>query len=163
VDPVHAHSKPLELDESILTAGRALAAILRGKLHVVHANHPPLHSLASDTPFTIEDARAIGRREFEKLMSRSDMAARRGHLRDGDPARVIPEVADDIHARVVVMGAVSRSGLKRLFIGNTAERVFGKLACDVLVVKPTVFRKRVPAAHREVPVLTPAPVSVLAH
>jgi len=47
-------------------------------------------------------------------------------------------------ARVVVMGAVSRSGLKRLFIGNTAERVLDRLPCDVLIVKPRGFRSPVP-------------------
>jgi universal stress protein E len=33
------------------------------------------------------------------------------------------------------MGATSRSGLKRIFIGNTAEHVLDSLQCDVLVVK----------------------------
>ena len=42
----------------------------------------------------------------------------------------------DIGADLVVMGAVSRSGLKRLALGSTAERVLDFLPCDVLVVKP---------------------------
>jgi universal stress protein E len=46
------------------------------------------------------------------------------------------------------MGAVSRSGLKGLFIGNTAERVLDSLTCDVLVVKPTDFKRRVSRAVR---------------
>jgi universal stress protein E len=33
------------------------------------------------------------------------------------------------------MGATSRSGLKRIFIGSTAEHVLDSLQCDVLVVK----------------------------
>ncbi len=33
------------------------------------------------------------------------------------------------------MGATSRSGLKRIFIGNTAEHVLDSLKCDVLVVR----------------------------
>jgi hypothetical protein len=37
------------------------------------------------------------------------------------------------------MGAVSRAGLKRVFIGNTAERMLDMLDCDVLVVKPPGF------------------------
>jgi len=53
---------------------------------------------------------------------------------------------------VVVMGAVSRSGLKRLFIGNSAERLLDKLDCDVLVVKPRRFTSPVPRrAARLVP------------
>jgi universal stress protein E len=33
------------------------------------------------------------------------------------------------------MGAMSRSGLKRIFIGNTAEKVLDSLQCDVLIVR----------------------------
>jgi hypothetical protein len=38
------------------------------------------------------------------------------------------------------MGAVSRSAIKRFFIGNAAERALDRLSCDVLVVKPRSFR-----------------------
>ena len=46
------------------------------------------------------------------------------------------------------MGAVSRSGLKRVFIGNTAERVLGALSCDVLVLKPRGTKSRVADEER---------------
>jgi universal stress protein E len=55
------------------------------------------------------------------------------------------------------MGAVSRSGLKRVFIGNTAERVLDELACDVLVVKPAHFVNRVRRAKRGVQLAVSAP------
>jgi len=34
------------------------------------------------------------------------------------------------------MGAVSRSALKRLFVGSTAEHILDRLACDALIIKP---------------------------
>jgi hypothetical protein len=46
------------------------------------------------------------------------------------------------------MGAISRSGLKRLIIGNTAERTLDLLGCDVLIVKPQQFANRVPIRRR---------------
>lgn len=161
VDPLHVHAKTAELDENILAGGRALAAILRGRLHVVHANHPPLLGLATETPFVAEDVLSQGRREFEKLISRADIAARRRHLVEGDPGTVIPRVADEVGARIVIMGAVSRSGIRRLLIGNTAEKVLGKLDCDVLVVKPAGFRAPVAKAPRDSLVLAPTPAHVL--
>ena len=39
----------------------------------------------------------------------------------------------------VVMGAIARSGLKRLFIGSTAERVLDRLPCDLVIIKPLDF------------------------
>ena len=39
----------------------------------------------------------------------------------------------------VVMGAVARRGIKRLFIGSTAERVLDRLPCDLVIIKPLDF------------------------
>jgi nucleotide-binding universal stress UspA family protein len=41
------------------------------------------------------------------------------------------------------VGAVSRSALKRVFIGHTAEQVIDELRCDVLIVKPRGFKSSV--------------------
>jgi Universal stress protein family len=61
-----------------------------------------------------------------------------------------------------VMGAVSRSGLKRLIIGNTAEKVIDQVACDLLVVKPKGFGihfpRRVRGAQMLPPVITTPPL-----
>jgi len=52
---------------------------------------------------------------------------------------LLAEEAERVRADIVVMGAVSRSRLQRIFVGNTAERVLDHLPCDVLIVKPTEF------------------------
>lgn len=62
----------------------------------------------------------------------------------------IPQVARLTRSSMVVMGAISRSGLKAAFIGNTAERVLDDLPCDLLVVKPQRFTNRVPRTKRGV-------------
>ena len=74
----------------------------------------------------------------------------------------IPAVAQKLGADLVVMGAVARSGLKRVFIGNTAERVLGALPCDVLVIRPLRFRKRIASAARGIRVIAPPPFVPLA-
>jgi nucleotide-binding universal stress UspA family protein len=51
------------------------------------------------------------------------------------PIEAIAEVARDTGSAIVVMGAISRSGMKRVFIGNTAELILDAIGCDVLVVK----------------------------
>jgi hypothetical protein len=60
------------------------------------------------------------------------------------------------------MGAISRSGYKRLLIGNTAERILDELTCDVLVIKPESFRSDIPRASRGVRLRISLPVTALA-
>jgi universal stress protein E len=62
----------------------------------------------------------------------------------GSAVDLLSEEAERVRADIVVMGAVARSRLKRLFIGSTAERVLDHLPCDVLIVKPADFTSDLP-------------------
>ena len=63
------------------------------------------------------------------------------HIRvhQGGTRDLIMMLTDRLRTDIVVMGAVSRSGLKGLFLGNTAEDVLDRLPCDLLIVKPSGF------------------------
>lgn len=52
---------------------------------------------------------------------------------------VVPAVAQELNADLVVMGTVSRTGIPGLLIGNTAEVILNNLECSVLAVKPSGF------------------------
>jgi universal stress protein E len=162
IDPTHQHAKPLDLDARILDASRQFSAAMRGALHVVHANHPSVFGAALGDPaldaatlgLNYDELRNQDRREFEAFLAKSDIPRARRHLADGEPAAAIARTARKLGAGVVVMGAVSRSGLKRVFIGNTAERVLNALPCDVLVVKPQEFARRIAKEPRGMRVIT---------
>jgi universal stress protein E len=53
-------------------------------------------------------------------------------------------MAGALRADIVAMGAISRSGLQRVFIGSTAEDVLEHLPCDALIVKPPDFASMLP-------------------
>jgi universal stress protein E len=159
VDPLHAHAKPAALDARLLSTGAALAETFNGKPHAAHFYMltTPLATgfMVEPLPLPAEIAEQHERevsKAFEALVGKYDLGARRTHLRTGLPIDALPELADEIDAHVVVMGAVSRTGLRRLFIGHTAERVIDRLKCDVLIVKPEGFKTPVPrrAVHRPV-------------
>jgi nucleotide-binding universal stress UspA family protein len=57
----------------------------------------------------------------------------------GAPEQVIKSQSLELHADVVVMGTVARTGLSGVFIGNTAENIINSLECPVLAVKPDGF------------------------
>lgn len=162
VDPMHAHAKPAALDADILAMADGLAQAFNGRLHAAH-----VYQLA--TPFTsgvlmepvplpvnVSERQLERIRDgFEALVGRYALPAARRHLRAGSAALELVALAERLEAGVVVMGAISRSGLKRLFVGHTAERVIDRLACDVLVLKPAGFRTPVPRRGSLRPVVLP--------
>ncbi len=161
LDPTHAGSKPADLDEEVIRYASTLADALHGAFHAVHAYEPPARVAppAAGSHGSLRRTRAQRRSELrvlhERLASSADWTARCAlqealrssgmqhclqHVVASRPAPAIEEVSRDIGARIVVMGAVSRSGLDGLLIGNTAEKVLDRLPCDVLVVKPRGYR-----------------------
>jgi universal stress protein E len=166
VDPAHTHAKPSRLDTQIVAQGKQLAAALRAKLHVMHANFPSAFGFTLGDPGidavalaeSYETLKAKGRKDFAAFAAAAGIPRARRHVADSDPVTAIPAVARKVGADLVVMGAVSRSGLKRVFIGNTAERVLNDLPCDVLVVKPAHFEKAVKKDVRGMRVVAPQPI-----
>jgi hypothetical protein len=53
----------------------------------------------------------------------------------GEPDEAIDEAARKNRAELIVLGSHGRTGWKRLLLGSVAERVIGRAACPVLVVK----------------------------
>jgi universal stress protein E len=155
IDPGHAYDRTQALDEQIMTSAHFLATRLGARLHVLNAFLPL--ALTADTASglaSIGSAIAM-RADSEALMTRqaeiqrcvasyavntSDM-----HVQMGVPSEVLPAVARELSADILAMGAVSRSGLQRLFIGSTAEQVLESLPCDVLVIRSPDFAAALPA------------------
>ena len=147
VDPFHANAKPARLDGELLTAGAAFARLLSRPLHVFHAYMPLLTGVQGtlgeaalwQDPEVERIHTAQVRRAFDRLAERAHIPPSRRHLVMGDIVGELQATAARVKAGIAVMGAVSRSGLNRLFIGSTAESALDALTCDVLVIKPRSF------------------------
>jgi universal stress protein E len=161
VDPAHSHSKPTKLDDRIFAAADEMSKGLRGVLHMMHVNHPSIVGLAPPmtdrwATLSFEELKEQEQHAFEEFRLSVKIPRTRAHLVEGNPAAEIPRIAKVLGADIVVLGAVSRSGLERVFIGNTAERVLSSLNCDVLVVKPEKISPRVAREPRGIRVQAPA-------
>jgi nucleotide-binding universal stress UspA family protein len=60
-------------------------------------------------------------------------------LLQGDPNTAIAQYTNEINADTLCMGTVSRSGLSRFLMGNTAESVLNSVHCSVVTHKPRGF------------------------
>jgi universal stress protein E len=151
VDPTHEHDKPPELDRHILSFANDLAARFAGELHVLHAfdTAPVLAAASATTPVAMatvpvaelaEGLEDTHRNALQNLMSSfPSIDPAHVHLEEGAPNQCIARMATEQSFDFVVMGAVSRSGLQRIFVGSTAELTLDRLPCDLVVVKRPGF------------------------
>ncbi len=149
VDPLHAHAKPAELDHAILALATEIATVLHGNVEVFHAFDPaPVIAGASGSvasPIAIpvreltEALEQSHRKALERLIDDYPVQESAVHLHQGVAAEALLALSRKLPADIVIMGAISRSGLQKVFIGNTAERVLDRLPCDLLIVKPAGF------------------------
>jgi universal stress protein E len=163
VDPAHQRAKPAQLDARILSLSALFASSLRGQLSAVHTYesvslgaYPPEAMDPRICQELAERRSAAAASGFERILRGTRIAPRRRYLIDAPPVLGIPKVAQDIDADLVVLGAISRSGMSRLFIGSTAEMLLDRLSCDLLIVKPVRFKNRIaraPAGARLIPAL----------
>ena len=55
-------------------------------------------------------------------------------IREGSPAKVILEVAEEENIDLIVMGSSGKSGFDRFIMGSVADKVVNSAKCAVLVI-----------------------------
>lgn len=148
-----------EGSDAVVRAGAALARAAGARVHLVHAVQMPGSYLSEVGP---EGAEALLIAEQGRLRQEiGEQIERVGieggadvgrTLRSGVPHRVLPEVAAELGAELLVIGA-SEGRFQRL-LGSAADRVLRRSSIPVLVV-----RGEMPAAPRRV--LAPVDLSPL--
>ena len=83
----------------------------------------------------VEDARAVLDQTAKELQSAGiDVSA---HPRDQDPVDAIIDVAEEVRARMIVVGSRGMTGVSRFMLGSVPNKVSHHAPCDVLIVRTT--------------------------
>jgi universal stress protein E len=129
VDPGHAHDPSAALERRILDVTVSLANRFDAQVHAIHAYPAEGESIRS---------------RIKRLTDEYGVADANLHVDAGIAAEYLARMAAEWRADIVTLGAISRSGLKRVLLGSTAERVLETLPCDALVVKSPDFAQNLP-------------------
>ena len=137
------------LDAAIDMAERYGKAGTHAVIHVLHVDP----SLAAQGGSTVADPRSMAERNADKIEEleqhcrmRLDAARKRkggelestrmaSHLRLGNPADHIVQLAVDLDADIVIVGTHGLRGVKRLLLGSVAAKVLKLARCPVLVAR----------------------------
>ncbi|HCU64366.1 MAG TPA: universal stress protein UspE [Rheinheimera sp.] len=131
----------IELNKRIILQAQAIAAMLQGEVHLVNA-YPgtPVHVAIEIPEFNPAEYNDNMKHHHQQAVA--DLAAKfaiptsQTHVLEGMPEDVIPRVAQNLDAEMLVIGTIGRTGLSAAIIGNTAEHVIDRLDCDVLALRP---------------------------
>jgi nucleotide-binding universal stress UspA family protein len=127
--------------EAVLEWGIHLAEEHTSRLTLLHAYHPPVEFQQMEGAYLPPDFWTNVKAEAVQSLERYAEPARRSGIdvevivREGYPATVIEECAEEIEADLIVIGTRGHTGLKHLLLGSIAERVVQKANCPVLTVK----------------------------
>jgi universal stress protein E len=153
VDPGHANDPSAALDHRILDVAVSLAGRFDAPLHAMHAYFSAAIATAAVggmlsaigvSAEALAAENALIRSRIRQITDRYGVAGANLHVDAAAAAEYLPRMVVEYHADILVMGAIARSGLKRVLLGSTAERVLEGLPCDALVVKSPDFAGNLP-------------------
>jgi universal stress protein E len=147
--------------EALVGTALALARAAGARVHVVYAFNPPVGFLselgAGFDPAILAEEEQRCQEALADQVRNVGISPAELHgqtVRTGAPHRILPELAEEIGADLVIVGATAGGRLHRR-LGSTADRVLRRALCPVLVVRGEL---RVPPRR----ILAPIDLSPLA-
>ncbi|MGH2923613.1 MAG: universal stress protein [Solirubrobacterales bacterium] len=123
-----------------------LAKVTKAKLEIVSAYEPvPQSRLKEESEGISGDvAHSVNPREDVQLvLDKAAAQAKKAkvdvvtHPREGDPADVILDVAEENDADLVLVGNKGMTGARRFLLGSVPNKISHHSPCDVWIVKTT--------------------------
>ncbi len=165
IEPSVDDQKTDALNRQILEMAASVAFGQFSELHIVHAWHVVGKSMLTSHRFKsqkeevkrwieiqgqdIKNRHRAFENQLQTLLGdkEQDYLHLKVHMLEGQAEQVIPQLAEEIKADLVVMGTVARTGLPGFIMGNTAEGILNQLNCSVLAIKPQGFVSPVRLDH----------------
>ena len=145
VNPIRAHrilvpSDFSELSEKAVEAAVALAKRFNAEVDLVHVLEPPPYPEFGyvHVPMKEGGLRNAAEAQFKNLRKRIPALTnlvKYTPVRTGNAPYEIVQTARQLNADLIVIGTHGRTGLKRLALGSTAEKVVRHAHCPVLVLR----------------------------
>jgi len=139
VDIASRNAVQVELNHKVMRHARRMAQALGSALHLAYA--VPVSQLMLDLEaFDKSDyLRRFQQKHEAKLMkfaTEYGVEHEHVHVQVGPPQKIVPRIANELKAELVVLGASGQRGLIGKMLGGTVEQTMHILRTDVLSVRP---------------------------
>ncbi len=133
------------LDRAIAFAARDGATITLGYAEPDYAATPGMTAPESAALLELAALTASARGTIDKALEERAAKVRKAGVtvavvaRKGNPDDLIPEIASEVNADLVVIATHGRTGIRRFLMGSVAEHVVRRAPVSVLVTRGTKF------------------------
>jgi universal stress protein A len=123
--------------EKALSYAVAFAKQFGATVTLLHVKEP-IYMPASESGVLVElETRADAQKKLADLEARLDPQLHcRTVVMDGSAEAVILRVAEELEIDLIILSTHGRTGVERLLLGSTAEKVVRRAGCPILVVRP---------------------------
>lgn len=142
-----------DFSDAALAATKAAVTVVQAipsKLYVVHALEFPFEAYLRTSGVSEEEVNKYrqrlhteARQKIEEQVTQTDYRTLQHGVKievlEGTPDVVIPKCIVDYEVDLLVIGTHGRTGVSRMLLGNTAERLLPHVHCSLLAVKPASF------------------------
>ena len=115
----------------------SLVKQFHAEVMLLHVIEPPIYVEGTVVPATLDSTIRVAttRRLSEWREKIASLGTVQTSVRTVSPHHEIVRAADETNTDLIVLGTEGRSGLARMLIGSTAERVVRHAPCPVMVVR----------------------------
>lgn len=106
-------------------------------VHVAHVllEFPPTDPIANWDELDVARRQEQARESMRQQLADAGIEGVQLNVSIGRPARMISDLAEEIHAGLIVVPSNRDGGYRRWFLGSVAERIVQLAKCPVLVLK----------------------------
>ncbi|WP_232846971.1 universal stress protein [Shewanella nanhaiensis] len=131
----------LNFNKKLLDDSEEIASLLDNNIHLIncfHNNDLSMEVTISNSTDGHQDVKAQHWLDLIDSAQNYHLEDSQLHLVEGLPDHIIPTIADQYHANMVIVGASEHQGWLSQFKGHTSEQIIDQLHCDILAIKPSL-------------------------
>jgi nucleotide-binding universal stress UspA family protein len=126
-----------ETSELVLSEASRISAAANRELHLTHIIHEGPHATSKGELRSLENHLNEATNELRRYLERRSTRKRViCHVRVGDVARSIVQLAVDLSADLLVIGTHRRNSVAQLLLGSVTKELIAHAHCPVLVAIP---------------------------
>jgi nucleotide-binding universal stress UspA family protein len=140
--PLHLQSILVPVDftattEKALSYAASFAKLFGATVTLLHVKEPT-YMPASESGVLVElETRSDAQKKLAQLEAQLGAPVNcRTVIKDGNAELEILKVAEEMACDLIILSTHGRTGVERLLLGSTAEKVVRRAGCPILVVRP---------------------------